>query len=162
MGGAEAWSTVYDMGIFHKYDYVIQLNTDVFMTDDVYLMKILHENMFNDTVFFITKSEPDDAKFFSFDFFIFKPTLLTRNIFSDELYTTSTEVIEHFFHDMIMKHEIKWKYIKRFNNDYWYPRRIDDHLKLYHEHDLDRVQEMLSKCKNSEIAITTNPYIFFT
>ena len=68
MGGAEAWSTVYDMGIFHKYDYVIQLNTDVFMTDDVYLMKILHENMFNDTVFFITKSEPDDAKFFSLSY----------------------------------------------------------------------------------------------
>jgi len=144
IGGVEAISEGIDMGIFKGYDYVIHLHPDVFITDDLYLIDILLENKDNDTVFLITKSKPDDDRFFSFDFFIFKPKKLENNIFKDELYTFMS-CPEHYLHDMIMKNEIKYKFIKRFNNNNWYPRRIDENLKLYHEHDMNNVVNLLKE-----------------
>jgi hypothetical protein len=141
IGGVEAVSKGIEMGIFNEYDYVIHLHPDVFITDDLYLKEILINNINNDTVFFITKSNNDD-KFFSFDFFIFKPKLLTKNIFIEELYTFTTSP-EHYFHDMINKYNIKYTFIKRFNNNNWNPRRIDENLKLYHEHDMNKVIALL-------------------
>lgn len=141
-GGVEALSVAYDMGIFEEYDYVIHLHTDVFITDDTYLMEVLNKNLHNDTVFFITKSVPNDSNFFSFDFFIFKPKLLLNNIFKDEMYTFSKPV-EYYFCDVIQKNNINYQFIKRFENDHWYPRRIDENLKLYHEHDLQKVKLLL-------------------
>ena len=129
------------MGIFKEYDYVIHLHPDVFITDDLYLTEVLLENIDNDIVFFITKSLQNN-RFFSFDFFIFKPKLLTKNIFIENLYSF-TDCPEYYLHDMIIKNNIKYKFIKRFNNDTWYPRRIDDNLKLYHEHDLNAVKSLL-------------------
>jgi len=142
VGAVEAVSEGIEMGIFKDYDYVIRTNPDVFITNDEYLLDILVNNLKNDIVFFITKSIPDPT-FFSFDFFIFKPKLLTTNIFIEELYTFKEPVVEHYFHRMIMKHNIKYTYIKRFDNDNWYPRRIDDNLRLWHEHDLDLVKRVL-------------------
>lgn len=142
IGGAEAVSKGIEMGIFNDYDYVIHLHPDVFITDDHYLTEVLLENLENDIVFFITKSKPNDTSFFSFDFFIFKPKLLTTNIFIDELYTF-TDLPECYLRNMIIKHDIKYKFIKRFDNDNWNPRRIDDNLKLYHEHDLKNVVTVL-------------------
>jgi hypothetical protein len=142
VGGVEAVSQGIEMGIFNEYDYVIHLHPDVFITDDLYLTQVLSNNISNDIVFFITKSIPDDPNFFSFDFFIFKPKLLTKNIFLDELYTF-TDCPEHYFHDMIIKHNINYTFIKRFDNDNWYPRRIDDNLRLYHEHDMNNVVNLL-------------------
>ena len=142
MGGAEAVNQGIKMGIFHGYDYVIHLHPDVFITDDSYLMNVLHENEFNDTVFLLTKYFPGDNRHFAFDFFIFKPKLLTINIFTNELYTY-TDSPEHYLYYIINKYNIKHKVVKRFDNDNWYPRRIDDHLKLYHEHDLEKVETYL-------------------
>jgi hypothetical protein len=142
VGGVEAVSNGIEMGIFKDYDYVIHLHPDVFITDDLYLMDVLLENINNDIVFLINKSLPDDVRFFSFDFFIFKPKLLKKNIFIEELYTF-TDSPEHYFHDMLVKNNIKYKFIKRYNNDMWYPRRIDDNLKLYHEHEMDKVVDIL-------------------
>jgi hypothetical protein len=138
-GDMEKLSDMYDAGYFSSYDYVIQLHPDVYMFDDTYLMEVLHENLNNDTVFFITKSVPDDPKFFSMDFYMFKPKLLTTNIFKERLYTF-TNMIEHYFCDCIVDNNIKFTFIKRFNNDLWTPRRIDDNLRLYHEHDLEKVK----------------------
>ena len=140
-GGVEAVSVGIEMGIFKEYDYVIHLHPDVFITDDLYLTEVLLENIDNDIVFFITKSLQNN-RFFSFDFFIFKPKLLTKNIFIENLYSF-TDCPEYYLHDMIIKNNIKYKFIKRFNNDTWYPRRIDDNLKLYHEHDLNAVKSLL-------------------
>jgi hypothetical protein len=143
IGGVEAVSNGIEMGIFKEYDYIIHIHPDVFITNDTNLLNVLSENIHNDIVFFITKSNHDN-KFFSFDFFIFKPKLLTTNIFKDELYsfTYSPEV---FLHDMILKHNIKYTFIKRFDNDNWYPRRIDDNLQLYHEHDMTEVVKILKQ-----------------
>lgn len=141
-GGVEAVSQAMDMGIFQDYDYVIHLHPDVFLTDDSYLLDVLRSNMNNDTVFFVTKSVPDDPRFFSFDFFIFKPKLLTTNIFKEGMYSF-TDSPEHYFYDVIVKHNIQYTFIRRFDNDTYYPRRVDENLKLYHEHDLDRVVALL-------------------
>ena len=127
----------------NDYDYVIHLHPDVFITDDSYLKDILENNIENDIVFFTTKSLPDE-NFFSFDFFIFKPKLLTKNIFIKKLYTF-TCLPEQYLHDMIIENDVKYTFIKRFDNDNWNPRRIDDHLKLYHEHDLNKVVKMLQE-----------------
>ena len=142
IGGVEAVSKGIEMGIFNEYDYVIHLHPDVFITDDLYLKDVLLNNIDNDIVFFITKSYPNDEKFFSFDFFIFKPKLLTKNIFIEKLYSFTTSP-EHYLHDMIQENNIKYTFIKRFDNNNWYPRRIDDHLKLYHEHDMNKVINLL-------------------
>jgi len=143
-GGVEAVSQAIDMGIFQEYDYVIHVHPDVFITDDAYLTKVMLENLENDIVFFITKSDPNDPTFFSFDFFMFKPKLLKTNIFSEGLYSFQ-ECPEHYLHNMIMKNNIPYTLIQRYNNNTWYPRRVDDHLKMYHEHDLTKVQALLDE-----------------
>jgi len=138
-GGMEAMSRAIQMGVFHGYDYVIHLHPDVFLTESIYLNKILYTNLENDTVFFMTRYFPDDPNHFSSDFFIFKPRLLTVNIFFAELYTY-TDSPEHYLYHVIKKYNVKHQVVKRFDNDNWSPRRIDDHLKLYHEHDLELVK----------------------
>jgi hypothetical protein len=144
IGGVEAISQGIDMGIFNEYDYILHLHPDVFITNDSYLLNVLKTNLDNDIIFFITKSLPDDNKFFSFDFFIFKPKLLPLNIFKEELYTFKDSP-EHFLHDMIIKNNIKFEFIKRFNNNTWVPRRIDENLQLYHEHNLENVKKILKE-----------------
>ena len=140
-GGVEAVSQGIEMGIFNNYDYVIHLHPDVFITDDSYLIDTLLNNIQNDIVFFITKSY-NDERFFSFDFFIFKPKLLTKNIFIEKMHFFTTSP-EYYLHDMIKENNIKYTFIKRFDNNTWHPRRIDEHLKLYHEHELDKVVNVL-------------------
>ena len=138
-GGMEAMSRAIQMGTFHGYDYVIHLHPDVFITESVYLKEILSRNLDNDTVFFMTRYFPDDPNHFASDFFIFKPKILTVNIFLAELYTY-TDSPEHYLYHIIKRYNVKYKVIKRFDNDNWYPRRVDDHLKLYHEHELEKVK----------------------
>jgi len=142
MGGIEAVSSGFEMGIFNDYDYVMHLHPDVFITDDSKIIELLNDNLDNDYVFLVNKSMPDDERFFSFDFFIFKPKLLTRNIFIDEP-SRCRDIPEHCLCDVITKNNVKFKLVKRFDNDTWSPRRIDDHLKLYHEHDLELVEDLL-------------------
>ena len=94
-GAINVISESIDSGIFNSYDYVIAIQPDVFITDDTYLLEVLYKNLTNDIVFFITKSLPNDERFFSTDFYIFKPKLLTKNILIDEL-NTFTEYPEYY------------------------------------------------------------------
>ena len=126
MGHLEALSKCFDAKLFQNYDYVIHMHPDVFFTDDTYLLESLKENMDNDVVFLVNKSN-GQYNFFSTDFFIFKPKLLSHNIFSDELYTFTTPP-EVYLYDMLHKYSINYIILKRFNNNEWYPRRIDDNL----------------------------------
>ena len=142
MGAVEAVSRGIEMGIFAGYDYVIHLHPDVFITAESAIIELLTANAANDCVFFVNTSEPDDRRFFSFDFFVFKPMLLQRNIFIDELHDYQ-DLPEHYLHDMLIKNGVKFKLVKRFENDRWSPRRIDEHLNLYHEHDLTLVEDLL-------------------
>jgi len=136
-GGVEAVSEAYDMGIFKEYDYVIHLHPDVFIIDDAPLKQIMTQNLTNDTVFFITHSIPNE-QFFSFDFFIFKPKLLPINIFKGPF----EECPEIHFHNIIKKHNIKYTIVPRYHDNLFFPRKVDM-LKLYHEHELDKVVQLL-------------------
>jgi hypothetical protein len=161
MGGVEAVSRGLEMSLFDGYDYVINLHPDVFIVDESGIVDLLHANLDNDCVFLVNKSLPDDDRFFSFDFFIFKPKLLKRNIFIDELYAYD-DVPEHYLCDMLVKHEVKFKVIKRFANDTWFPRRVDEHLGLYHEHELERVEALLNPLPETDhvrasVAVTWPP-----
>jgi hypothetical protein len=138
MGGVEACSRAYDMGVFKDYDYVIHLHPDVFITDDKELLQVLNDNLENDTIFFITKSVPNHT-FFSFDFFIFKPKLLTENIFKDNIYNWN-DCPEFYLYTVITNHDVKYTFINRFKGDGCYPRRISEHLQIWHEHDLSLVE----------------------
>jgi len=142
MGAAEAVSTGIEMGIFDGYDYVIHLHPDVFMTNEAPIVRLLEDNAENDYVFLVNRSLPDDQRAFSFDFFVFKPRLLTENIFIDEL-PTYQDIPEHFLFDMLTKKGVKHLVGQRFDSGDWSPRRIDDHLALYHEHDLELVERLL-------------------
>jgi hypothetical protein len=62
-----------EIRIFTGYDYVVHLHPGVFITDDTNTLAVLRENLDTDVVFFVTRSVPDDERFFTFDFFIFKP-----------------------------------------------------------------------------------------
>jgi hypothetical protein len=128
-GGIEAVADCFDL--LKDYDYVIHSHPDVFLTKDDIIGKILEYFSYSDKVFIVNKSWGADHKWMSFDFFIFKPRLLTVNIFFAELYTY-TDSPEHYLYHVIKKYNVKYQVVKRFDNDNWSPRRIDDHLKLYH------------------------------
>jgi len=142
-GGIEAVSTGIEMGIFKKYDYVLHFHPDVFITDDQKLLNILNEHKDNDNVFLINHSYPNWYSFFSFDFFIFKPKLLKQNIFIEDI-ETYQEHPEVHLHNLIHKYNIKYEIIKRYDNNDWQPRRIDDSLGLWHEHELEKVEKYIN------------------
>jgi len=142
MGAVEAVSNGIEMGIFDDYDYVIHLHPDVFMTSEAPIIRLLDDNAADDCVFLVNRSVPDDERAFSFDFFVFKPRLLTENIFIDELHTYEGTP-ERFLFDMLTKKHVRYRVVPRFDSGDWFPRRIDDHLGLYHEHDLELVERLL-------------------
>ena len=137
MGHIEMLSDDYDAGVFAGYDYVINCQADVFIIGEEPLLDVLNRKC-GDSVFFITKSIPDDERFFSTDFLIFRPKLLTMNIFKEELYTWR-DWPEHYLYYILQKYNIKYEFLKRFDNDNWQPRRLDL-LKLWHEHDLSLIE----------------------
>jgi len=141
VGGVEAVSQAMDMGIFQSYDFVIHLHADVFITEESALFNLLQEHVSTEKVFLVTKAFPFPT-WYAFDFFIFKPKYLTFNIFKEELYSF-TESPEEYLFRMLQKNNISHQVVKRYDNDCWNPRRVDDHLKLYHEHDLEKVHTLL-------------------
>ena len=143
-GGMEAINDSYKMGIFNNYDYVIHMHPDVFITEETELIKLLKDNLNNNKVFLVTKYFPwKTFEHYATDFFIFKPKLLKNNIFDDEnLYKFKPDKVETFFYNILIKNNINCLLVKRFNNDHWYPRRIDN-LKLWHEHDLNKIKKFL-------------------
>ena len=144
-GGVEAVCSGIEMGLFKEYDYVLHFHPDIFIIDEVKLINILNEHINNDNVFLVNYSFHDHMDWFSFDFFIFKPKKLIQNIFIEEL-STFTEYPENYLYKMIHKYNVKYEIIKRYNNNNWIPRRIDDHIGLWHEHDLEKIQEYIKTC----------------
>ena len=149
MGGVEAVSRGMAMGAFEGYDYVVHLHPDVFIVDEAPMLAIMTQNLANDCVFFVNRGDPDDSRFFCFDFFIFKPRLLTRNVFLDGLYTYEG-IPEHWLSDLLSNNAIAYQVVKRFAGNQWQPRRVDEHLGLYHEHDLGLVDDLINRLPATE------------
>ena len=144
MGGVEAVSAGWEMGIFDRYDYVIHLHPDVFITDEKPIINVLEEHLNKDVNFLVTTVHPPPCTFAAFDFFIFRTKNIPQNIFLEEM-RTYEHPPELYLRNMLDKYNVKYKYIKRFENNKSDPRRIDDNLKLYHEHDMRKVQNLLQK-----------------
>jgi hypothetical protein len=143
LGGIEAVGDCIDMlnlcSPDSDYDFVIHVHPDVFITNDTMLVNILNDELYSDNVFLLNKSFHDDFCA-SFDFFIFKPRLLNKNIFAN--YANWQDSPERYLKQMITSNDIKYKYIKRFDNDHYEPRRIDLNL-MWHEHNLEKVEKFI-------------------
>jgi hypothetical protein len=151
LGGLEAVCETLNENDFSKYDYVIHLHPDVFVTSEPKLLRLLHAHLDDDAVFLNTHSYPD-SRFYDFDFFIFKPKRLQRNIF--ESWQTWGEIPEYFLHDKIHEHEIKHVVVPRYENDFGQPHRMDLNG-VWHEHDLTRIKAYL------DAKVWTKPVIAF-
>lgn len=144
LGGIEAISDIIDMNICNNYDYVIHTHPDVIIIQDKIIKDLLYENLNNDIAFFTNKSWPNNETRFSFDFFIFKPKLLVNNIFKTIDFYTYSDSPENFLYDIIKNNNINYKLIKRYDNDNWYPRRIDL-LGVWHEHELNKLDAYIKE-----------------
>ena len=145
-GHMEACADYFDL--FKEYDYVIHTHPDIFITQEEILLKILEIFYSKHYVFIVNNSIKDDNKFMSTDFIIFRPKLLSFNIFKDfekyyNIYNLNTGGSEHALYDILNKNNISYFFIKRFDNDHWEPRRIDM-IGLWHEHNLERITQYLA------------------
>jgi hypothetical protein len=144
LGGIEAvGDTIHMLGLANAdcvYDYVIHVHPDVFIVNDQKLVQILSEELHTDNAFIVNRSFPDKLNWYSFDFFIFKPRKIGTNIFSN--YETYTECPERFLYNAIVSHNIPHIVIPRYDDNRWFPRRIDLNY-MWHEHDLSRVERFI-------------------
>uniref|UniRef100_A0A6C0ECW7 Uncharacterized protein n=1 Tax=viral metagenome TaxID=1070528 RepID=A0A6C0ECW7_9ZZZZ len=138
-GGLEAVSDVIDelklLTPECQYDYVIHMHPDVFITDENNIINLLTNQLETNIIFYVNLSL-NDTNLYSFDFFIFKPKLLTFNIFKD--WKENTQSPEYYFCDIIKKNNIIHALVPRFLNNYYLPRKIDM-IGLWHDHDLFRI-----------------------
>ena len=147
-GGFEAVSDLYDMNFFKEYDYVIHLHPDVFITNEDMIWNHIEANATNNIEVLATKCLPHFGNHYAFDFFILKPKLLKTNIFS--CWNTMTDFPERVFYEQCVKYEINVTEIPRYFNNDWSPRRIDEFLGLWHEHDLEKVRNYILELEKSE------------
>ena len=145
-GAIEALADYFEL--FKTYDYVIHSHPDVFITSDVILWKLLEYFSYRDETFIVNRTfGKEDITTMAADFFIFKPKSLKVNIFDDyknylNKYNLHTGGVETVLYEIVNKYNIPHFYIKRYDNDYWNPRRVDL-LGIWHEHNLVKIQEYL-------------------
>ena len=153
-GDIEALDDLYNK--LKDYDYVIQIHPDIYIVNEEPILELIKYYRYKDDVFIFTKSYPDDDTFLSFYFFIFKPILLNKNIFSEWKNEKDNKIgVEKIMYKILNKNNIKYSLIKRFDNDFWSPRRIDT-LGLWHEHENEKVIEYLRDNINKRIYILMN------
>jgi hypothetical protein len=156
-GQAAFWAEYYDY--FKRYDFVIHHSIDVFMLEDKVIQNMLEYFYLSNRqeVFIVNKifgTDPGADRTMATELFIFRPKLLTENIFKDfeqyyDKFNHDTGGTEEILFDIIKKKNISHIFIKRFDNDYWVPRRLDL-WKCWHEHDLTRIKDFLSKQISNE------------
>ena len=150
-GGFEAVSDLYEMNIFQGYDLVIHLHPDVFITREDALWKYIDSMpSMPQSAFYGTTCLPHIGNHLAFDFFMFRPSGIQQNIFNCWK-TMGDTYPEHMLFQQIMTHTVPALLVPRYSNNDHSPRRIDEHLGLWHEHDLEKVRKYL------EQLITTAP-----
>ena len=84
LGGVEAVSDTIDMLRLYssecKYNYIIHMHPDVFICNEQPILSLLEQELNSGNVFYCNWSLVNPC-LYSFDCFVFKPTLLTENIF---------------------------------------------------------------------------------
>ncbi len=79
-GALEAYTNTFDL--LKSYDYVIQINPDVYITNYAKLEDYLKSNMNTDSVFHVNTMRSDIDKGFTCDFIIYRPNKMVNNVFS--------------------------------------------------------------------------------
>ena len=146
-GGLEALSDVVDMlKLFSndcQYQYVIHLHPDVFICNEQPILSLLEQELNSDNVFYCNLSLVDFC-LYSFDFFIFKPKLLSENIFKN--WQENVNSPELYLYHCITKNNLKHVLLDIYI-DNWYleQRKSPDLLGLWHSHELDLIVDFLNK-----------------
>jgi len=78
-GALEAYFGTFDL--LKSYDYVIQINPDVYITNYKKIEEYLKDNLNNESVFHVNTMRSDLNKGFTCDFIIYRPSLMKENIF---------------------------------------------------------------------------------
>lgn len=126
---------------FSKYDNVVHMHPDVFILDENKLLNVIN----NDTEYALLLSQCNlpDLQMLSTDMFIIRPKLLPFNIFANFVLPEYQKVwCETFLEMEIKKHNVSYKFIKRYDNDNWQPRR-PCLWGGWHEHNLHPIRAFL-------------------
>lgn len=132
---------------FKGYDYVIHLNTDVYICNMNELMQYLLDNLNNEYIFFVNNFRKNAG--FKTDFTIFKPTNnVYLNYTNHNKYTINRDIPEDFLKYSIINQNIKYKILP----DIFFPIHcttiIVDHeqlkqRKIYHVHELKNMDTII-------------------
>jgi len=79
-GALEAYTGTFDL--LKTYDYVVQINPDVYITDCSKLENYLMEKINSPEVFHVNTMRSDINKGFTCDFIVYRPNMMPGNIFS--------------------------------------------------------------------------------
>jgi hypothetical protein len=79
-GFLEACASTWDL--LKSYDYVLQINTDVYVTDSEKFESYMKDNESNDAVFHVSTMRCDIDKGFACDTILYRPNLMKGNYFS--------------------------------------------------------------------------------
>lgn len=79
-GALEAYSGTFDL--LKSYDFVIQINPDVYITNYEKLENYLKDNLNTDSVFHVNTMRSDLNKGFTCDFIVYRPNMMSNNYFA--------------------------------------------------------------------------------
>ena len=118
---------------FQYYDYVIHLHPDVYIVDENPILNILNKYKDRPEVSLICNKESSVIDRINTDLFIFKPKLLTFNLF--KLWEKIKEEIpvEEWFFKMVNDNNVAYVYEDRYESD------TEEQWGTWHEHKLSYV-----------------------
>jgi hypothetical protein len=140
-GAQEALSD--NFHIFTQYDYVIHLNTNVYITNILNLINYLYDNLNNNIIFFVNKFR-DGREGFKTNFTIFKPKINVYSEYNNKIYKKNLKPRE--IPEKMLEYQIKTNNIKfTFLPSEFIP--INDLLltqynigkNIYHIHDISNI-----------------------
>jgi hypothetical protein len=136
----EATTDCYPQLLKQQYDWVIHVQTDVYITDEEKLLTALDAADRNGSHFICSPLFELNAHAYTTDFFAWKPMLVRREAFEGYLgYSKQPGTIpETFLYEMIHKWQIPHDFVVRFRSRGWM-REIDE-LGLWHLHKQARAE----------------------
>ena len=139
-GGMEATADSYPRFLEQPYDWVIHIQTDVYITDEEKILAALREADRKGAYFLSSPLFEVDAEAYTSDFFAWKPSLIPKEAFESYLdYSKQPGFIpEVFLYRMIHRLQIPHHFVIRYRGRGWM-REIDE-LGLWHLHSTARAE----------------------
>lgn len=140
-GQFEAIDEVWDILQEGGWDWIIHLHPDIYIANDSAVVQSLVEADASGCDAILTRNLGHGHPSFATDFFAFKPSAFQRVIFQSyrSLRHESTIVpLEVLFFVEVLKANTKFRLVDRFKHGHFH--RDIDHVGLWHEHDLRRIE----------------------